>query len=239
MQHDSSPPLPMSHTTERTLGERLRSLRTRHGLSQRELAKRAHVTNSTISQVEQDAVSPSVSSLNKILDVFPISLSDFFGDEIPEPPARILRGAEHEQAQECATGMTLQHLAPWPTSGDHETLFPNLSLGSLTPGTSVGLQASHDALLVVTQGCLRIEIPGTGSEPLDTRLRPDDAVRLFAGERYRLHHVIDAPEVSASKVVRPDLKATVDRSVTGESSPVGNDDTASDLCRWVSMSPVR
>ncbi|TVU70668.1 helix-turn-helix domain-containing protein [Cobetia crustatorum] len=188
MQQDSPPSLPSSHPAERTLGERLRALRIRHGLSQRELAKRAHVTNSTISQVEQNAVSPSVSSLNKILDVFPISLSDFFGDEIPEPPTRVLRAAEHSTVEECVAGMTLQRLAAWPTSGHHDMTAPNLSIGSLTANTSVSLQASHDTVLVVTQGGLRIEVPGTGSEPLDTQLWPDDAVRLFAGERYRLHH---------------------------------------------------
>jgi transcriptional regulator with XRE-family HTH domain len=47
-------------------------------LSQRELAKRVGVTNSTISLIEQNKVSPSISSLKKVLDGIPISLADFF-----------------------------------------------------------------------------------------------------------------------------------------------------------------
>ncbi|MDY7115225.1 cupin domain-containing protein [Halomonas sp. SSL-5] len=68
------------------VGGRLRQLRLARGLSQRELAKRAGVTNSTISLIEQNSVSPSVSSLKKILDALPVSISAFFaGDELSAP----------------------------------------------------------------------------------------------------------------------------------------------------------
>jgi transcriptional regulator with XRE-family HTH domain len=60
------------------IGSRLHSVRTSKGLSQRELAKRVGVTNSTISLIEQNKVSPSVGSLKKVLDGIPISLADFF-----------------------------------------------------------------------------------------------------------------------------------------------------------------
>src|SRR5262245_29033374 len=60
------------------LGERLRFLRERHGLSQRELAKRAGVTNSTISLIESNQVNPSVGALKRILDGIPIGLAEFF-----------------------------------------------------------------------------------------------------------------------------------------------------------------
>lgn len=57
---------------------RLKLLRELAGLSQRELAKRAGMTNSTISTIEQGQVSPSLQSLERILSAIPISLSDFF-----------------------------------------------------------------------------------------------------------------------------------------------------------------
>jgi transcriptional regulator with XRE-family HTH domain len=60
------------------VGARLRSIRQIHGLSQRELARRAGVTNGLISLVEMNRVSPSVSSLKKLLDGIPMSLADFF-----------------------------------------------------------------------------------------------------------------------------------------------------------------
>ena len=68
------------------LGARLRALREAHGLSQRELAKRAGVTNGTISMIEKNRTSPAVGSLKKVLDGIPISMSDFFaGDALPRP----------------------------------------------------------------------------------------------------------------------------------------------------------
>lgn len=66
------------------IGIRLQSVRKNKGLSQRELAKRVGVTNSTISLIEQNKVSPSISSLKKVLDGIPISLADFFTLDLPE-----------------------------------------------------------------------------------------------------------------------------------------------------------
>jgi transcriptional regulator with XRE-family HTH domain len=67
------------------IGARLRHLRLRHGLSQRALAKRAGVTNSTVSLIESNGVNPSVGALKRILDGIPIGLSEFFAME-PERP---------------------------------------------------------------------------------------------------------------------------------------------------------
>ncbi|MBF8221149.1 cupin domain-containing protein [Halomonas sp. 328] len=60
------------------VGARLRALRNLRGISQRELAKRCGVTHSSLSLIEQGKVSPSVSSLKKILDAIPIGVGDFF-----------------------------------------------------------------------------------------------------------------------------------------------------------------
>ena len=60
------------------VGAHLKSVRQMFGLSQRELAKRAGVTNGLISLIEQNRVSPSVSSLKKVLDGIPMALADFF-----------------------------------------------------------------------------------------------------------------------------------------------------------------
>lgn len=64
---------------------RLKFLREKHGLSQRELAKRAGVTNSTISLIEQNRVSPSVSSLKKVLEGLPMTLAEFFTFDVAQP----------------------------------------------------------------------------------------------------------------------------------------------------------
>ncbi|MBF7728706.1 cupin domain-containing protein [Pseudomonas sp. N040] len=66
------------------VGVRLQSIRKLKGLSQRELAKRAGVTNSTISMIEKNSVSPSISSLKKVLAGIPMSLVEFFSVDFEE-----------------------------------------------------------------------------------------------------------------------------------------------------------
>ncbi|MDE2303985.1 MAG: cupin domain-containing protein [Gammaproteobacteria bacterium] len=68
------------------VGARLRAVRQMYGLSQRELAKRAGVTNGLISLIEQNRVSPSVSSLKKVLDGVPMALADFFTLDLTQKP---------------------------------------------------------------------------------------------------------------------------------------------------------
>lgn len=66
------------------VGVRLQSIRKLKGLSQRELAKRAGVTNSTISMIEKNSVSPSISSLKKVLAGIPMSLVEFFSLDVSQ-----------------------------------------------------------------------------------------------------------------------------------------------------------
>jgi transcriptional regulator with XRE-family HTH domain len=68
------------------VGARLRGIRTSFGISQRELARRAGVTNGLISLIEQNRVSPSVSSLKKVLDGVPMSLAEFFTLDLAAAP---------------------------------------------------------------------------------------------------------------------------------------------------------
>jgi transcriptional regulator with XRE-family HTH domain len=76
------------------VGAHLRAVRTMYGLSQRELAKRAGVTNGLISLIEQNRVSPSVSSLKKVLDGIPMSLADFFTLDFSASPQVFFRSEE-------------------------------------------------------------------------------------------------------------------------------------------------
>lgn len=75
------------------VGERLRYVRRVNKLSQRELAKRAGVTNSTISLIESNQMNPSVGALKRILDGVPIGLAEFFSLE-PAAPRRAFYSAE-------------------------------------------------------------------------------------------------------------------------------------------------
>jgi len=102
------------------LGSRLRYIRTLHNLSQRELAKRAGVTNSTISLIESNTSNPSVGALKRILDGIPIGLAEFFALEPARPKKAFYREDElveigkgpisYRQVGENLFGRTLQLL---------------------------------------------------------------------------------------------------------------------------------
>ena len=76
------------------VGKQLRAVRTAFGLSQRELAKRAGVTNGMVSLIEQDSVSPSVGSLQKILAAFPMTMAEFFTRDMESGGSVIFRAGE-------------------------------------------------------------------------------------------------------------------------------------------------
>jgi len=76
------------------VGSRLREVRQIYGLTQRELARRSGVTNGAISLIEQGRVSPSISSLKKILGGIPLSLIDFFTLNISPPTEVFFHGAK-------------------------------------------------------------------------------------------------------------------------------------------------
>ena len=114
------------------VGERLRSVRITFGLSQRALARRAGVTNGLISLIEQNRVSPSVSSLKKVLDGVPMTLAEFFTLDMAAAPKAFFGADEltelgNEQvslrlvaAQRAGRTLTLLHerYAPGAETGD-------------------------------------------------------------------------------------------------------------------------
>lgn len=149
------------------VGPRLRSLRTLRGISQRELAKRCGVTHSSLSLIEQGKVSPSVSSLKKILDALPISMGDFFTFEL-ESRDQVFYGAK--ELPNVATNEVIYRLV----GANREQRALSFLIETYPPGADTGREMiAHrgEEAGVVLEGCMEITI---GAE---TR-------RLTAGEAY-------------------------------------------------------
>ena len=146
------------------IGGRLRALREARNLSQRALAKRVGVPNSTISLIESNTINPSVGALKRILDGLPIGLAEFFAFE-PEAPRRFFFAAEelHEigkgrisyrQIGESGAGRALQMIA--------ETYQPGADTGKVPlshQGEEVGLILSGH-LEVTVDGARKLLGPG-------------------------------------------------------------------------------
>jgi transcriptional regulator with XRE-family HTH domain len=64
-----------------SVGERIKFLRTLHGYTLKELAQLSGVHRGNIIRYEKDRRSPTVETLQKLCNVFGISLSEFFEDD--------------------------------------------------------------------------------------------------------------------------------------------------------------
>jgi len=148
------------------LGQRLRRLRTGLGLSQREVARRAGVSNATISMIEADRVSPSVSALRQVLSALDVGVADFFA-ETQEPAEQVVYRADelteiaggpvsYRQVGSNLKGRALQLI--------HERYRPGAQSGSKML-THQGEEAG-----IVIKGLLGLEVDGRRYE-----LGPGDA----------------------------------------------------------------
>lgn len=93
------------------IGEKVKQLRIQYGLTQEELASRCELSKGFISMLENDLTSPSVSTMQDLLEVFGMSLSDFFltVEESPREEVVYKKGDyfvnEHEE-------YTIEYLVP-------------------------------------------------------------------------------------------------------------------------------
>lgn len=89
------------------IGEKLRKLRIRRGLTQEEMADRCELSKGFISQVERDLASPSIATLTDMLECLGSSLSDFFSDKPAEKtvftPAEMFEKRDPERLQGSIT----------------------------------------------------------------------------------------------------------------------------------------
>lgn len=146
------------------VGGRLRLLRGARGISQRELARRVGLPNSTISLIKSGRTNPTIGALKRILDGLPVGLAEFFAFE-PEAPRRYFFAAEelreigkgrvsYRQIGESGAGRALQML--------DETYQPGADTGR-TPlshaGEEVGLVLSG-RLEVTVDGSRKVLGPG-------------------------------------------------------------------------------
>lgn len=66
------------------LGEKIKELRNKQGLTQEELADRAELSKGFISQLERDMTSPSIATLEDLLQCLGTTLGEFFNEEQEE-----------------------------------------------------------------------------------------------------------------------------------------------------------
>src|SRR5574344_746606 len=81
-------------------GEKLRSVRERKGYTLKIVAQRAGVSESLISQIERNKVSPAIDTLLTLADVLDINLEFLFEEYHRERPVQVIRSGERRTLAE-------------------------------------------------------------------------------------------------------------------------------------------
>lgn len=111
------------------IGERIRNLRLSSNLTQEELAERADLAKSFLSQLERDQMSISVENLLEILRVLNISPAEFFTEKVGE---KVVYGAEERTALIETGADKFELLIPGGTNREMEAAFVRLLPGQRT-----------------------------------------------------------------------------------------------------------
>ncbi len=120
------------------IGERLKQLRMTNSLTQEELASRADLTKGYISQLESDSTSPSIATLKDIIDVFGISMQEFFAE--PSRNEDVVFGAEARvQSTGDDDGVKVELLVPGAQNREMDP-----ALVTIRPGEEMEKQDYHE-----------------------------------------------------------------------------------------------
>ncbi|QYN40710.1 XRE family transcriptional regulator [Pseudonocardia sp. DSM 110487] len=164
------------------VGPQLKALRTRHGLSLRELAARSGLSATLLSQVEREVTEPSLSTLRRLAGVFGESVASLFDSSPPavwisRPGARsTLAGPRGLVAYERLT----------PGNGRLEVLRAVLPPGAAT-STEPWAHPSTECAYVVA-GTLSVQIGDTVHDVL-----AGESITFDSSQPHLYRNVTDSP----------------------------------------------
>ena len=140
---------------DKTMGERLALLRRSLGLSQRRAAELSGLTHGAICMIEQNKVSPSVASLQKLLCVYELPLSRFFAEEEARAPSVVIKADQLIELGSQGVSMKLVH------NGNNRRQL-GFMLETYAPGTDTGGQVKHlgEEVGTVLEGSVLLTLAG-------------------------------------------------------------------------------
>lgn len=160
------------------IGEKLRSLRQKNNLTQKELADRCELSKGFISQLESNQTSPSLSTLEDILTALGSSFSDFFSGEAQEDP--VCRKEDVFVKEDPVSGVTIHWLIPDAQKKDMEPILVTLASGART---EVDLPHMGEEFGYVLAGALTLSLDGK-----EYRVRKGDSFSYKASSRHFLRN---------------------------------------------------
>lgn len=166
--------------TDLAIGAKLRAIRESAGLTQRELAKRAGVTNATVSLIEQEAHAPSLASLHRILSAIPISIADFFALPVSQQNVLFYQAADLAVVTRGAADLRV-------LGSERRDKKLQVFIERYQPGASTGDEPlAHDGetAVVVIRGKIEVEVEGKKKV-----LTSGGGYQLIGRQPYRLRNI--------------------------------------------------
>ena len=176
------------------IGGRLREEREKRGISLRELARRAGVSPSLVSQIELDRVNPSVSTLYSLVTELGMTMGEVFGDAEPTL-GTVVRTAddglverpETRRVINLASGVRWERLTPH-SERDVEFLRVEYPVGAESCPADALVTHGGREYGYVTRGTLGVRV---GFDEYE--LGPDDSIAFDSSSPHRLWTIGDEP----------------------------------------------
>ena len=147
----------LDNSDPESLGVRLRTLRERRRLSLTNVASRAELSASFLSQLERGKCNASFGSLRKIAAALGVSLAELFEDDEPTG-VRVLAKGDRPQ---LASGPARKYMLSLPPLTNLECF-----VGEFDPGASTGPEpythGDSQELFLVLRGEVSVEVDGKG-----------------------------------------------------------------------------
>ncbi len=112
------------------IGQRIREIRKLKGLTQEELADRAELSKGFISQLENDLTSPSIVTLEDILQCLGTTPAQFFAEETAEQV--VFRKSDYFEKADAKLGNVIQWIVPNAQKNEMEPILLTLESGGST-----------------------------------------------------------------------------------------------------------
>jgi len=120
----------LSECDAMNIGSKIRQLRMENGLTQEELADRCELTKGFISQVEREMTSPSIATLQDILEALGTTLSEFFAEE--EDEKIVFTSEDFFEKYDEDYKMKIYWIVPNAQKNEMEPILVELEPGGLT-----------------------------------------------------------------------------------------------------------
>jgi len=139
-------------------GEKLRAVRERKGYTLKVVAKAAGVSESLVSQIERNRVSPAIDTLLSLADALEIDLEYLFAEYRRERPVRVIRAGERRRVSE--NGIVYEEITrPLEDDGAHaiEAYYVYIPVGEATKRGSYGHLGREFGVVTEGKGELHYE----------------------------------------------------------------------------------